>query len=120
MLQKLSLYVRWVACNILHKDYMSLHDNKQKKFPSATIMSLMWHPVEDAILDAWTEHVLAGPTTPKHLSLHFDGVRVSAEAISDTQEYINGCQEAIAKATSFDVKIAAKSHNNFMELFKSD
>ena len=85
-LQKLSMYVRWMACNILHKDYISLQDNKQKEFPSATIMSLMWHSVEDAILHAWTKHVLAGPTTPRHLSLHFDGVRVSTDIISDMDE----------------------------------
>ena len=44
MLQKIALYVRWVACSLLHDDYMSLKDNKNKNFPSATIMSLMWRP----------------------------------------------------------------------------
>ena len=29
-LQKISLYMRWVACNLLHADYMSLADQKQK------------------------------------------------------------------------------------------
>ena len=31
-LQKVALYVRWVACNLLHDDYMSLDDNKTKGF----------------------------------------------------------------------------------------
>ncbi|CAE7836607.1 unnamed protein product [Symbiodinium sp. CCMP2592] len=117
-LQKLSLYVRWVACNILYSDYMSLQDSKQKEFPSATIMSLMWHSVEDAILHAWTEHVLAGPTKPRHLSLHFDGIRVSSDFISDMEDYIKGCQEAITKATSFNVTIVAKTHHCFSQLLQ--
>ena len=49
-LQKISLYVRWMACNLLYADYMSLVDNKQKMFPSSTILSLLWTSVEDRIL----------------------------------------------------------------------
>ena len=41
-LQKISLYIRWVVMNLLYDDYMSLRDNKEKNFPSASIMSLMW------------------------------------------------------------------------------
>ena len=40
-LQRISQYVRWMACNLLHDDYMSLADNKQKTFPSSTILSLL-------------------------------------------------------------------------------
>ena len=51
-LQKIALYVRWVACNLLYTDYMSLKENKSKTFPSANIMSLMWQSIEDRILHA--------------------------------------------------------------------
>ena len=32
-LQKISLYIRWVAMNLLYEDYISLRDNKDKTFP---------------------------------------------------------------------------------------
>ena len=65
-LQRISQYVRWVACNLLHNDYMSLAENKQKTFPSSTILSLLWTSIEDRILQGWTEHVLNNPNKPKH------------------------------------------------------
>ena len=32
-LQKISLYIRWVACNLLHADYMSLARAQAENFP---------------------------------------------------------------------------------------
>ena len=113
-LQRLSLYLRWVACNLLHDDYMKLKDSKQKQFPSATTFSLMWHAVEDRILQAWTEHILATQTKPSHLSLHFDGVRVSRNVMEEAQRYIESCQKAIKEKTSFDVVIVEKKAKDFM------
>ncbi|CAE7292816.1 unnamed protein product [Symbiodinium sp. CCMP2592] len=113
-LQRIALFVRWVACNLLHDDYRSLVDNKTKTFPTATIMSLMWNAVEDRILHVWSEYVLRGK--PKHLSLHFDGLRVSTDAIENVDEYIRDCQEVILKQTSFNVKVVAKKHYNFIQL----
>ena len=115
-LQKISLYVRWVACNLLHADYMSLVDNKQKTFPSSTILSLLWTSVEDRILQSWTDHVLTRTTKPKHLSLHFDGIRISADHVGVQQEeFIRDCEKAINKRTGFVVKIVPKKHQNFIE-----
>ncbi|CAE7889193.1 unnamed protein product [Symbiodinium sp. KB8] len=49
-LQKIWLYVRWMACNLLHDDYMSMSDKKDKTFVSATMLSLMWTSVEDMFI----------------------------------------------------------------------
>ena len=117
-LQRIALYVRWVACNLLHDDYMSLDDNKTKTFPAATIMSLMWHAIEDRILHVWSEHVLRG--RPKHLSLHFDGLRVSRDVIQNMDEYIRSCEEAISSKTRFSVKIVAKKHGNLIQLVQDE
>ena len=108
----------WVACKLLHDDYMSLDDNKSNTFPAASIMALMWHAIEDRILHVWSEHVLNG--SPKHLSLHFDGLRVSTEAIQNTDEYIRACQDAISSRTSFNVKIVAKKHGSFIQLVQDE
>ncbi|CAE7201047.1 unnamed protein product [Symbiodinium sp. CCMP2456] len=99
-LQKISLYVRWMACNLLHEDYMSMTEKKEKTFPTATTLSLMWTAVEDMILRCWTEHVLSGPSKPKHLSLHFDGLRVSTDYIgSEPEDYIKTCEKVIHEKT---------------------
>ena len=105
-----------MACNLLYSDYQLLKNVKHKTFPAATIMSQMWYAVEDMILQAWTEHALIG--LPKHLSLHFDGIRISTDHIGDVAEYIRGCQDAIKAKTGFEVKISAKTHGSFMKLLK--
>ena len=78
----------------------------------------MWHAIEDRILHVWSEHVLNG--SPQHLSLHFDGLRVSTEAIQNTDEYIRACQDAISSRTSFNVKIVAKKHGSFIQLVQDE
>ena len=113
-LQKISLYIRWVAMNLLYDDYMSLKENKDKTFPSASIMSLMWQSVEDMIVQAWAEHVIA--LKPKHISLHFDGIRVSKEVASNVESHIEECQEVIKEKTGFTVSIVRKTHGTFREL----
>ena len=113
-LQKISVYLRWMAMNLLYGDYMSLQDSKDKDFPSSTIMSLLWQAAEDVILQAWTEHVYA--LKPKHLSLHFDGIRVSKSITSDMAACIEQCQKTIRDKTTFDVKISIKTHSTFREL----
>ena len=105
-LQRLSLYLRWIACNVLHADYLSLADVASKTFPSATIFSLMWTCIEDWILDVWTSHI--SHARPAHISLHFDGVRVSADVAPDLGEFIDGCRKHILDVTGFDVEIARK------------
>ena len=120
-LQKISLYIRWVACNLLHADYMSLAEHKQKTFPSSTILSLMWTSVEDRILQSWTDHILSHTNKPKHLSLHFDGVRISAEHVGALHEdFIRECENAIQKRTGFPVKIVPKKHFSFIDLMNED
>ena len=117
-LRKISMYVRWMACNLLHEDYMSMGDKKETTFPTAT-MSLMWTSVEDMILRSWTEHVLSGPLKPKHISMHFDGLRLSTGYIGSIPgDYIKECEKAIKENTGFDVKIVAKTHMSFLELVK--
>ena len=107
--QKLSLYLRWMACNLLYADYMSLKDVKAKKFPSSTIFSLMWQAVEDRILQCWSEFVLRTTTpTPSHLSLHFDGLRISKCSITNMNEYCLACEKEIEEKLDFKVKIVEK------------
>ena len=112
-LQRLSLYCRWIACNLLHKDYMALAENRKKNFPSATIFSLMWTCVEDWILDVWATHAMKAQ--PPHISLHFDGLRVSSQVVPDVSAYIEECRAYILKETGFDVQIVQKTHETVLQ-----
>ena len=53
---------------------------------------------------------------PKHLSLRFDGVRVSKNVIANAESHIAACEKAITEKTSFRVKIVLKAHRTFREL----
>ena len=108
-LQKLWLYARWVAVNALYDDYMLLKDNKKKPFPSASIFSLMWTAVEDWILDVWAEFAFKSLGQPAHLSLHFDGLRISKAAVPDMDEFIKISEQHILEATGYKVAIACKT-----------
>ena len=113
-LQKISLYARWVAMNLLYEDYMSLKENKDKTFPSASILSLMWQSVEDMILQVWAEYAIT--LKPKHVSLHFDGIRLSKDVVDNVDSHIEQCQKIIMEKTGFAVKILRKTHCTFREL----
>ena len=115
-LRKLSIYLRWVACNLLYDDYISLKDNKAKPFPEASIFSLMWQSIENYILHVWTEHILESASPPAHLSLHFDGVRISEKHIQDVGHYTELCEKKIKERTSFEVKIVQKKLHHFITL----
>ena len=76
--------------------------------------------MEDRILQSWADHILSQTNKPKHLSLHFDGVRISADHVGTLQEgFIRECENAIQKRTSFLVKIVPKKHFSFIDLVKT-
>ena len=81
-------------------------DVKDKPFPSASVLSLLWQSVEDVVLCAWTEQLV--DMKPKHLSLRFDGVCVSRNVIANADSRVAACEKAIADKTSFKVKIVVK------------
>ena len=66
------------------------------------------------ILQVWAEHIIA--MKPRHISLHFDGVRVSNEVASNVDSFIGQCQQVIKEKTAFNIKIALKTHGTIREL----
>ena len=72
-------------------------------------------------MQSWTDHILTHTSKPKHLSLHFDGIRISADHIGVLQEdFIRDCETAINKRTGFVVKIVPKKHQRFIDLVKTE
>ena len=113
-IQKASIYLRWLACSVLRDDYLELELRGDKPYPGATAFFYMWAAVEDYILEKWCAFIKSH--SPKHLSLHFDGVRVNKDIVSDMDVFISDCQSNIKASTGFAVTIRQKNHAHFLQL----
>ena len=71
----------------------------------------MWSGFEDAVLAAMAEPIQS--LAPPHMSLHFDGVRVSKQVLDSDPELLQHCEENIAAKTGFTVKLVSKAHGYF-------
>jgi hypothetical protein len=116
-LQTASRYLRWLACSLLPSVYESCKLNPQKTFPEASTFTYMWTAVEDTILASWVQFLLQHPV--KHLSLHYDGVRVQGDFGCDVEALCTRCSEHIAASTGFVVVIREKKHYTFEEMLRA-
>jgi hypothetical protein len=112
--QQVSIYLRWLACTLLQADYGDLEKRSDKPFPGATTFFYLWAAVEDYVLASWCEKIQM--LRPKHLSLHFDGVRVNADIVPDMDVFLRDCESHIQKNTGFNVSIRVKIHAHFLKL----
>ena len=112
--QQVSIYLRWLACTLLQADYGDLEKRSDKPFPGATTFFYLWAAVEDYVLASWCEKIQM--LRPKHLSLHFDGVRVNADIVPDMDVVLRDCESHIQKNTGFNVSIRVKIHAHFLKL----
>ena len=112
--QKLSRYLRWLACSLLPDVYEVMREDTSRKFPEASTLFFLWTSVEDFILSVWVKFVLQLPV--RHLSLHFDGIRLDADFPGTVEDYCKQCCEHIANETGFVVNIREKKHYSFLEL----
>jgi hypothetical protein len=117
-LQRLAVFLRWFACSALPVDYKSLEGNKVKTFPSSTIFHLLWTAVEDYLLEKWCDCLEAMQPKPRHLSLHFDGVRVDSKSVPNVLAATSTCEQYIKDRTGFDVKIVQKEHLCLLALLR--
>ncbi|CAJ1441782.1 unnamed protein product [Effrenium voratum] len=116
-LQRASIYCRWVAVSLLPAEYEAFCADPSKKNPEASALSHLYMACEDVVLSEWIRF-LSAEVTPTHLSLHFDGVRVSASEHGDATALSAKCQEAIASKTIFKLRIREKNHAAVMALLR--
>lgn len=105
--------LRWVSLSACPDLYDTIRQEPARKFPESSIFHFWWTPVEDAILEAWVRSVL--PSNPKHLSLHFDGLRLHSDDIEDQRRFVEQSERAILERTGFTVKIVRKDHYFFLD-----
>ncbi|CAK0822133.1 unnamed protein product, partial [Prorocentrum cordatum] len=127
-LQRVSRVLRWLACSALPEVYDSFcrdaalgDGEKTEKWPEGQTFSTFYQRAEDYILREWHAWVLTQPV--KHLSLHFDGVRISRDAVlarhATVADYAADASAHIAKETGFVVKIKEKTHPTIAEALSS-
>ena len=119
-LQHLSFYLRWTACSVLPEVYHHVRAMKAKKRPESSTLFYLYALAENHILEAWEQHVIES-FKPKHLSLHFDGLRIDHGCISQKpmREICQSCELAIQERTGFKVKIVEKAHEYFLDICKA-
>ncbi|CAE6926624.1 ABCB1 [Symbiodinium sp. CCMP2592] len=88
---------------------LELDGMADKKHPEAPTLFYLYAGVEDLILQVWERKALS--MKPKHLSLHFDGMRLHGHKWDKTTEDL--CKffsEEIKAETGFQVNIVEKKH----------
>ncbi|CAE7587277.1 unnamed protein product [Symbiodinium natans] len=115
-LQRASLFCRWAAATAL-KDIMWASVLNFKERPDLSILTYFWNIAEDVVLDAWLAK--ARTLNSKHLSLHFDGLRIDRSVVlPDPETFCRDCEMLISKETDFKVRIRPKEHENFMSMLR--
>ena len=111
-LSKASLYARWVAMSLLEEEFQRIRSpTVSKKNPDMSILSHLYLAAEDYILTSWVAFLQK--FNPEHLSLRFDGVRVSGiTAFRSIEELCHACQSHIADTTGFHVVVREKVPSN--------
>ncbi|CAE7313439.1 unnamed protein product, partial [Symbiodinium microadriaticum] len=115
-LQRASLFCRWVAAtmlkNIAWEDLVRLKDK-----PDMSVLTYFWNIAEDLVIESWIRRM--EPLQSKHMSLHFDGIRVDRDITQpDVEVFCASCSDAIFKDTGLSVRIRVKEHYTFYGLLQ--
>ena len=118
-LQKVSIYCRWLAVSLVPEEFdLFVQDTSGKKNPDASVLSHLYMAWEDMVLSHWVA-TLRQAYTIRHISLHFDGIRLAIEETDDDAAAVcRKCEAAIADATSFHVKLREKQHDTVFGLLR--
>eukprot|EP00435_Cladocopium_sp_Y103_P006661 s2897_g2.t1 len=116
-LQKASRWYRWAAASLLPEEYIRLCADTSKRNPKVSVLSLLFCACEDYILTRWI-HFLNAKYRFQHMSLHFDGVRVSKEPSVQIEALCTLSEEHIKSTSSFAVTILEKQHGTVFACIK--
>eukprot|EP00435_Cladocopium_sp_Y103_P038419 s1353_g10.t1 len=116
-LQKASIWYRWVAASLLPDEYKALCEDPAKKYPEASVLSLLYTACEDFVLSRWA-YFLESKYRPRHMSLHFDGIRVSQLPHASAEIVCRESAEHIQASSSFEVTIVEKKHSTVFACLK--
>ena len=112
-LSKAAAFCRWTAANVWQEVYATCVKDRERDRPDASCLFFLWSAVEDLVLEAWLDVVVK--SNPAHISLRFDGVRISENAISgDVSDFCKECELHIQRKTGYQVRIRPKYHSDML------
>ena len=124
----LARFLRWWACSAAPAIYDALREAQAgefKKWPEASTVAHLWQGVEDHILEVMCEYACSAAT--RHVSLHFDGLRVDRARVAlepgDGTCIANTCAHLAARVkeqTGYSVVLVAKEHLTFVEALDAE
>jgi hypothetical protein len=108
-----SRVLRWLAVSVrteLFGEFIAA----EKRWPGNTTLFYLWSPIEDYVNELATDRVMQDAV--KHLSLHFDGVRLAldGERMQPAQRKEELEQYVFAKS-GYVVSFSQKKHRTFLE-----
>lgn len=109
---------KWVASSIRPELHRQLCEEPSRRWPEAAAFHYMWTPVEDFVLEEWVSFTQA-TFAVRHLSLHFDGIRVDKFSINDKEKFCRDSADHIFAKTGYRVHIVEKVHRTFFEAMQS-
>ena len=103
-------------------------DDDDTKFTEASCAFHFWSSIEDWLIRTWVNSMITTESLQKHhVSLHFDGIRISDDLISvgnftgfepeegcPMDQFIATSETVIQKKTGFRVKIKIKPHKDLI------
>jgi len=118
---RVARWLRWLACSVLEEVYEQ-RAVAGKAWPESSCLSILWQIVESYLVQRWIEWI-PEMGAPRHLSLHFDGLRVDrsfCESISGSvPSFIERSQNEIFSRTTFKVKLVEKQHLSLLDHVRS-
>ena len=110
------MYCKWAASSSLPEEFASFVEDTTKKNPDSSVLAYLYMAAEDYVLSHWCDHLLT--FSPTHLSLHFDGVRISPLQGISIEEVCKQSASYILDKTGFKVTIREKGHETVNALIK--
>ena len=119
--------LRWLAVTQCPSIYQNVKDGtngySKSSWPEATVFAYWWQAAKDMCLSCVLDLVVDLDAARKHVSLHFDGVLLSAELVEAVEiQHENKAFVAIAEAeilrrTGFCVIIHEKKFQSLRQIF---
>jgi hypothetical protein len=116
-LQKVSVYCKWVAISCLSDEYRAFLQDSKKTNPEGSLLSYLYTACEDFILSHWVQFLME-TFHPQHLSLHYDGVRISTVDAVSIADVCTQSEAYIKRMTGFEVRIREKTHKLVLQAMK--
>ena len=117
--QRASLYCKWVAVSGMPAEYKEFLGASNKPNPEGSILSSLYTACEDFVITHWTSFLLEF-IGPKHVSLHYDGVRISHMDSMSVETICRKSEAYIQRKTGFDVRIREKLHSLVLQSLKAN